>query len=480
MTAPASARDLPAIIQGGMGVAVSNWRLARAVAKTGHLGVVSGTGIDRVVGVRLQEGDLDGGVRRVLAKFPIPAMAERILAQWYVPGGVSRRGAYRSWPMTSHEPGVDNLTLLVIGSYVEVMLAKEGHDGLVGINLLEKIQVPNLALLYGAMLAGVDVVLMGAGIPREIPGVLDRFAKHDEASLILQVDGALSGEVTRIRFAPRELMGDGLPPLRRPLFLAVVASDTLAQALVRSTDGGVNGFVIEGPTAGGHNAPPRGNTGARNALGEPVYGPRDVVNLPRVAALGLPYWLAGGYGRPGALAAAKALGAHGIQVGTAFAFCEESGLDANLKAQALSQVRARAIRVFTDPLASPTGFPFKTFSLPNQPVERKRICNLGNLRQAYRLPDGGIGWRCAAEPAAQFIAKGGDPTTTDGRVCLCNGLMASAGHPMETSGGGLEPPLLTAGDDLADLATYMPAASTGNYTAAQVIATLVAGTAASA
>lgn len=39
----------PIIIQGGMGVAVSAWPLARAVAETGQLGVVSGTGIDVVV-----------------------------------------------------------------------------------------------------------------------------------------------------------------------------------------------------------------------------------------------------------------------------------------------------------------------------------------------------------------------------------------------------------------------------------------------
>ena len=32
----------PVIIQGGMGVGVSGWRLARAVAERGHLGVVSG------------------------------------------------------------------------------------------------------------------------------------------------------------------------------------------------------------------------------------------------------------------------------------------------------------------------------------------------------------------------------------------------------------------------------------------------------
>ena len=36
----------PAVIQGGMGVGVSGWPLARAVARTGQLGVVSGVALD--------------------------------------------------------------------------------------------------------------------------------------------------------------------------------------------------------------------------------------------------------------------------------------------------------------------------------------------------------------------------------------------------------------------------------------------------
>ncbi len=36
---------LPLVIQGGMGVGVSNWRLARAVSSLGQLGVVSGAGV---------------------------------------------------------------------------------------------------------------------------------------------------------------------------------------------------------------------------------------------------------------------------------------------------------------------------------------------------------------------------------------------------------------------------------------------------
>ena len=42
------------IIQGGMGVAVSDWRLAGAVSSEGQLSVVSGTDIDTVLVRRLQ------------------------------------------------------------------------------------------------------------------------------------------------------------------------------------------------------------------------------------------------------------------------------------------------------------------------------------------------------------------------------------------------------------------------------------------
>ena len=64
----------------------------------------------------------------------------------------------------------------------------------------------------------------------------------------------------------------------RPAFLAIVASHVLATMLARRSTGRVNGFVVEGPTAGGHNDPPRGKPELSDA-GEPVYGERDVVDL---------------------------------------------------------------------------------------------------------------------------------------------------------------------------------------------------------
>ena len=79
--------NYPKIIQGGMGAAVSNWRLANAVSRLGQLGVVSGTALDQILARRLQDGDHGGHIRRALDHFPFPAMAERIWQSYFIPGG---------------------------------------------------------------------------------------------------------------------------------------------------------------------------------------------------------------------------------------------------------------------------------------------------------------------------------------------------------------------------------------------------------
>ena len=56
---------LPPIIQGGMGIGVSGWRLARAVSQLGQLGVVSGTALDLLLTRQLQLGDTGGHLRRI-------------------------------------------------------------------------------------------------------------------------------------------------------------------------------------------------------------------------------------------------------------------------------------------------------------------------------------------------------------------------------------------------------------------------------
>ena len=218
---------------------------------------------------------------------------------------------------------------------------------------------------------------MGAGIPMRIPGVLDAFVDHEPATYPLTVTGAAcDGDDTTMTFTPRDYMECDLPPLKRPMFLPVVASNVLAVAMVKKANGRVDGFVIEGPTAGGHNAPPRGKL-QLNEAGEPIYGERDVVDLARMRELGLPFWLAGGYGQPEQLRHALAEGAAGIQVGTAFAYSVESGMREDYKQAVLRQVAAGTARVFTDRLASPSGFPFKVVQLDGTVVGRRRPIRRG-------------------------------------------------------------------------------------------------------
>jgi nitronate monooxygenase len=461
----------PPIIQGGMGVAVSGWPLARAVSRQGQLGVVSGTALAVILARRLQLGDPGGELRRAIARFPFPAIAQRIQERFFVAGGKSPDGAFKLTPMPTLEFGPELLELTVLANFVEVYLAKEGHNGVVGINYLEKIQLPALPSLFGAMLAEVDYVLMGAGIPRAIPGVIDRFAQGEPATLNIDVEDSLPGEESVSRFDPAAF-GGSAPKLKRPRFLGIVASSTLALTLARKASGRVDGFVVEGPTAGGHNAPPRGKV-QLNASGEPLYGPRDIVELEKIRELGLPFWLAGSYGQPGKLAEALSLGAAGIQVGTAFAFCEESGIEPEMKHEVIRLSRLGLARVFTDPRASPTGFPFKVVLLPSAAgeadtaVPRSRICDLGYLRHVYRKPDGTAGYRCPAEPVDDFLEKGGSAEETEGRKCVCNSLAATAGYAQVRS-GIKETPLLTAGDEVVHLYRFVP--DSGNsYRASDVI-----------
>src|SRR6185312_4040607 len=247
------------------------------------------------------------------------------LARYFIAGSKAANAPFRALPLPTIHPGPPLVELTVAANFVEVFLAKEGHDGLVGINFLEKMQLPTLPSLYGAMLAGVNYVLMGAGIPRSIPGALDRLAAGEPAELKIDVLGAFPGEDFFSKFDPREFCAGAPPKLKRPLFLGIVASATLAMALAKKANGRVDGFVVEGDTAGGHNAPPRGAM-QLNAAGEPIYGPRDIPDVEKIRELGLPFWLAGSYGEPGKLAEALRLGAAGIQAGTAFAFCAESGI----------------------------------------------------------------------------------------------------------------------------------------------------------
>lgn len=463
----------PSIIQGGMGVAVSHWPLARAVSLAGQLGVVSGTGIDVVLLRRLQDGDAGGHMRRALAACPWPDLAEQVILRYFQPDGRMPNQPYLRTPVWTLDSHRWHEAMAMLGGFVEVWLAKFQNTGQVGINLLTKLALPNLAILYGAMQADVDVVLMGAGIPREVPGALDKLSVHEPTSMLLEVAGMSLAKSPRILFEPRSFGSTSEVPLRRPAFFPIISSYSLALFMAKKANGSVQGFVIENASAGGHNAPPRGPK-LHGPVGQLVYDERDTVDLEAVAALGYPFWLAGGFGSPDALEDAHNKGAAGIQVGTLFAYCVESGMAVELKHRVVVAVRRGAVAVRSDPQASPTGYPFKvvevegTLSDPAQYAARKRICDLGYLREACLDASGRVVFRCAAEPVGSYINKGGHLKDTEGRMCLCNGLLATAGFPQTQPSGILESPIVTSGDPVEQIRVLLtPERET--YTAQDVI-----------
>jgi NAD(P)H-dependent flavin oxidoreductase YrpB (nitropropane dioxygenase family) len=419
---------------------------------------VSGTCIDIVFARQLQLGDPDGLLREALSHFPNPALAQRILRRYFKPEGMAPTDSFRNPLQLTLEPNRDSVELIVCANFCQIWLAKQGHNGLVGVNYLEKLQLPLLPSIYGALLANVDYILIGAGIPNQIPAVLEQLAQHQEASYRVFVSDSAQSDDFRTRFNPSDILHEPTLPLAVPYFLPIVSSSVLAQRLMKA--GRIDGFVVEGPLAGGHNAPPRG-TLQLTEKGEPLYGERDNVDCKKLKELGLPFWLAGTYASPEKMREALELGANGIQVGSIFALCEESGMTDELKRNVRSEAFRGEQLIFTDPLASPTGFPFKVAQVPDTISEsevydcRERKCDIGRLTQLYVEKNGSVGSRCPSEPVNRYVAKGGSIEDTLDRKCLCNGLLAAIGLPQHRNNAYVEPPLVTLGNDLGFLRHLM-------------------------
>lgn len=463
--------QLPLIIQGGMGVGVSNWELAKAVSKCGYLGVVSGTALDSVIARRLQDGDPQGNIQRAFSHFPVPEMAEKMYLRFHRKYARQENETYKLLEMHTANLSREAIEMLIVSNFAEIFLAKEGHEGIVGINYLEKIQLPTLPSILGAMLAGVDYILMGAGIPSAIPGIIDSLARGDETALNLFVEQNKNNIEFKSHLNPKEFLPAELFPLKRPEFLGIISSDIVAKTMTRKSTGKITGFVVENYTAGGHNAPPRKNhkAGVDDA---PSFSERDVPNLENIKNLGLPFWLAGGFNSREKLTEAISLGATGIQLGSLFAFCNESGMKKEVKSEVLSSLMNGTFKSITDFKASPTGYPFKLASIGDKIYEeeihlhRERICDLGLLRTPFVNEKGNISFKCPSEPEAIYVKKGGAIEETVGRKCLCNGLMAAIGLDQPRKDYH-EPSLVTAGEDITPLKNILK--NKASYSAADVI-----------
>ena len=469
---------MPTLIQGGMGAGVSNWELARAVAIAGEklgkpvLGVVSGTGLPQIMFNRLQNGDPN--TKRALEAFDRELdlnVGKELIQKYYVSDKSDLQEKSRKlvlpkpeFLVTGNEDMKRRMTNLAVASaFVEVWLAKQEHNQPIGINVLEKIQLMHLPTLLGAMLAGVDYVLIGAGIPSQIPQLLKDFANRNTASYKLDVKGLPEG--LTMKLDPKRFMS-GKEKLKKPKFFPIVSHDVLAKYLASKVE--VDGFVIEGPLAGGHNAPPRGREKTFNENGEPIYGEKDVPDLAKIADLGKPFYLAGGYATAEKLKEAQGFGAAGVQVGSIFALCNESGIREDLKQQLRERIAAGTLEVLTSAKVSPSGFPFQVVQLGttisnNEAYEkRKKLCDLGYLVHAYLRPDGRVGFRCPSEPESNYLRKGGEIESMDGSVCLCNALIDTVNPQGEF-------PIVTLGKELDPIKTLMDGKENGRYSAEEVV-----------
>ena len=212
-----------------------------------------------------------------------------------------------------------------------------------------------------------------------------------------------------------------------------------------------------------------------------MYGEKDEVDLAKFAKAtnGLPFWLAGSYADPKLLVDVLKAGGAGVQVGTAFALSKESGMHDHTRKSILNNLaEENKLDIYTDPEASPTGFPFKVLSLDGTLSEsdeyenRPRACNLGYLRDIYKKPDGKLGYRCASEPVEDYVKKGGEEAATKGRKCLCNALCADCGFPqVQRNNDYKELALVTMGDDVNNCVRYLHQDENGewDYSAQDVV-----------
>ena len=319
----------PRIIQGGMGVAISGWQLARAVALTGQLGVVSGTALEVVCARRLQQGDLGGDVRRALAHFPVPGVADRILRTLLrgrrqgrhgaVPAGAAVQpaavaGARRAHHRRQLRRGVPRQGGPRRPGRHQLPAQDRAADP---VRLLRRDARRRRPRADGRRQPGRPARAAGRGWP-----ATSRSSCRSGSRAPTSADG----DHRRRGSTRRRVRQAGPPrPPRRPRFDAIVASVDLADGARRGPRDPAGRLRRGGLEAGGHNAPPRGPR-RLDAAGPTRLRRTRRGRSPAMAGVGLPFWMAGSYGTPAGLARAVAAGAAGVQVGTAFAYCQESGM----------------------------------------------------------------------------------------------------------------------------------------------------------
>lgn len=314
------------IIQGGMGVGVSLFPLASAVAREGGLGIVSSAALDRLVS--------------------------------------KRNGS----TLNSYE-----------AAYEEVSRAKSA-GGFAGINIMCALVRDYEDSVRGALDAGADAIISGAGLPLGLPAIQ---APKDTA-LIPIVSSARALELICKKWEKAGYRPDAI--------------------------------VLEGPLAGGH-------------LGfkpEQIDLESNVLEnlLPPVKEMAMKYGdfpviVAGGIYTHQDIMRFLSMGADGIQMGTRFLATEESSASAPYK-EAVLKANEEDVFVAYRP-GSPCGLPFRVIKQSPMFVSALARLRTPKCDKGYVLLKDGEGkfTKCPAKEDNESF------------FCICNGLLSSAGYNPE-------------------------------------------------
>ncbi len=323
-------------VQGGMGIGISLAPLARAVARRGGVGTISSAGLAAIVSKRLGRK-------------------------------VDDREA----------------------AAIEVAESKR-DGGCIAINIMVALHQSFNASILGALEGGVDAIILGAGLPTNLP------------EEIISADVALVPIVSSVK-ALRIIQRRWQERLHRP----------------------PDAVVLEGPLAGGHLGFAPDDVEKPEFRLEKLFGPvkefaQKNGDYPVIVAGGIYYhddivrWI-------------NDFGADGIQMGTRFAATHESGASPAFK-QAILNCRPEDIIVAKNP-GSPCGLPFRLIKTsPGYQLALKKArppkCNRGLV---LRKDDSGKFTVCSAKNSHDSF-------------CICNVLYSAHGftdkeEPIFTVGG---------------------------------------------
>ena len=348
------------IIQGGMGVGVSLSPLASAVAREGGVGIVSSACLDRLVSKRTGK------------------------------------------KVNTYE-----------ASYEEVSLSKSS-GGFAGINIMIALVRDYEDSVKGAVDAGADFIISGAGLPLNLPAI----TSPKDTALIPIVSSARALELIckkweRLRYRP-------------------------------------DAVVLEGPLAGGHLGFKIDQIDLESNKLENLLPP---VKEMAIKYGDIPVIVAGGIYTHSDIQRFLQMGANGVQMGTRFLATEESSASPVYK-KAVVSARDEDIIVARKP-ASPCGLPFRI--IKQSPMY---VSGLSRLRQ----PKCDKGYVLLKDEEGKFTrcpAK----ESNENCFCICNGLLSSAGYNPDK-----EESLFTVGTNASRVDKIVPVKSLMDELAGKVLA----------